>query len=122
MDTVLHRARQHAVAIGAVMVIVALLGGGWWWFSQRGREVVFTIPAQTSVRLAAGEDVQVLPETIVLKRNDTLIIHNEDSESVQIGPFLVMPGQRFIQQYYNRGTYELLCSVHKGDQIRIIVE
>lgn len=122
MQNILNRARQHAIAIGAVVVIVALLGGGWWWTTQRGREVVFTVPPQTSARLAAGEDVQVLPDTITLKRNDTLIISNEDNEQIQIGPFLVMPGQRFVQQYYNRGTYELLCSVHKGDQIRIIVE
>lgn len=122
MNTVLARMRQRGVVIGIAVVIVALLGAAWWWSTQRGREVVFTIPPQTSVRLAAGEDVQVLPETITLQRNDTLIIRNDDSENVQIGPFLVMPGQRFIQQYYNRGTYELLCSVHKGDQIRIIVE
>jgi plastocyanin len=51
-----------------------------------------------------------------------LIIRNDDAAAVQIGPFPVAPGQGFIQTYHNRGTYELVCSIHEGQRLRIVVE
>ena len=73
-------------------------------------------------RLAAGEQVEVLPQTITLRRNDTLVIRNDDTQPVQIGPFPIAPGQRFVQQYVDAGTIDLVCSVHQGERLRIVVE
>jgi hypothetical protein len=109
-----------ALALGGLAALA--LGAGWWWNAQRGREVVFAVPAGTAARLEAGEAVQVLPQTIRLRQNDTLIIRNDDTAMVQIGPFPVAPGQRFVQQYYNRGTYTLVCSFHGGEDLKIVVE
>ncbi|MFN3374612.1 MAG: hypothetical protein ACK44M_13710, partial [Chloroflexus sp.] len=67
--------------------------------------------------------VNIFPSTIVidLRYHDTLIIQNNDSVEVTIGPFRIVPGQRFVQRYWNPGTYELICSVHQGEQLRIEV-
>ena len=115
--------RRRALIGAALVVLVALAASlAWWWSAQRGREVVFAVPPGTVARLAAGESLQVLPQTIMLKRNDTLVIRNDDTELVQIGPFPVAPGQRFVQQYVDAGTIDLVCSVHPGERLRIVVE
>ena len=115
---------RRIVTIGAIVILVVALavGLGWWWSARRGREVVFAVPPGTVARLAAGEKVEVLPRTIVLKRNDTLVIRNDDTQPVQIGPFPIAPGQRFVQQYADAGTIDLVCSVHQGERLRIVVE
>ncbi len=119
------RSRWIALALGA-LVLAALGAAGWWLLqpSLEARQLVYSVPAGTAARIAAGEPVAVLPETITLTlgRRDILVIRNDDSEPVQIGPFKVEPGQRYTQQYYNRGSYDLICSVHRSQRLRIIVE
>lgn len=115
---------RRIVVVGAALIAVVALAAGlvWWWNAQRGREVVFAVPPGTVARLAAGERVEVLPQTITLRRNDTLVIRNDDTQPVQIGPFPIAPGQRFVQQYVDAGTIDLVCSVHQGERLRIVVE
>jgi hypothetical protein len=106
-------------------LLAGVLGGAWWWSERRAseRQLVFVIPAGTAARQAAGEEVVIFPATITIDRatHDTLVIRNEDTQTVQIGPYRIAPGQRFTQRFFNRGTYELLCTVHTGEQLRIVV-
>jgi plastocyanin len=85
---------------------------------------VYSVPAGTIERLANGEDVAVLPQQIKLTLGvaDILVIRNDDTQPMQVGPFKVEPGQSFTQQYYNRGTYALVCSIHRGEQLQIVVD
>lgn len=116
--------RLRRLARGGLLIIVLASAGWWAWgsFEQR-RQLVYVIPAGTSAQIARGAAVDVLPTTIELERNvrDTLVIRNDDTQPLQIGPYLVAPGQRFVQRYPNRGTFDLLCSVHPGHRMRVIV-
>jgi plastocyanin len=114
--------QSYIILVTSVAVLLLLAAGGFWMFSQTPSETTFVIPQNTAARVAAGETVEVLPTEIKLKQYDTLIIRNEDSEEVQIGPFLIQPGQSFIQQYKNAGTYDLMCSIHIGENLRVIVD
>ncbi len=110
-----------------LLATIAMIGVGgfflWQATTDRQRQLIFEIPPGTAARIAAGEAVNIFPSTIVidLRQHDTLIIQNNDSEEVTIGPFKIVPGQRFVQRYWNPGTYELICSVHQGEQLRIVV-
>jgi hypothetical protein len=111
---------------GALALLILALGGAAWWLSgpsETARQVIYTVPPGTAARLAAGENVEVLPPTIslTLNQHDILIIRNDDTQPVQIGPFKIEPGQRFVQRYYNRGAYDLVCSIHASQRLRIIV-
>jgi hypothetical protein len=106
----------------SVVVLLVLVGGGFWMMTQTPSERIYVIPQNTAARIAAGETVEVLPTEIKLKQYDTLIIRNDDNEEVQIGPFLIQPGQSFIQQYKNQGTYDLVCSIHIGENLRVVVD
>ena len=120
-------ARFRWLALALTALALAALGVAGWWLlrpSAEARQLVYSVPAGTAAQVAAGEPVAALPETITLTlgRRDILVIRNDDTQPVQIGPFIVAPGQRFEQQYYNRGSYNLVCSVHKGEQLRVVVE
>lgn len=118
--------KRSALVVGlAALVLLAVSGAVWWWNTQHSsRELVFAIPPGTAARQAAGERVEVFPATITLAldRYDTLVIRNDDTQAVTIGPFRVEPGQRFTQRYYNPGTFDLLCTIHQGQRLRIIVQ
>ena len=110
-----------------LLATIAMIGAGgfflWQATTDRQRQLIFEIPPGTAARIAAGEEVNIFPSKIVidLRQHDTLIIQNNDSEEVTIGPFRIVPGQRFIQRYWSPGVYELICSVHQGEQLRIEV-
>lgn len=106
------------------VLLLALLLGGCANNDAEARKLVFVIPEGTVARQAAGESVNVLPETITLKlgQQDTLVIRNDDSQAVQIGPFKIGPGQRYEQQYYNRGTFDLVCTLHTTQKLKIVIE
>jgi hypothetical protein len=116
--------RLRQLILGGLL-LAALAGAGLWardCLEQR-RQVVFVIPAGTSAQVAAGGEVSVLPATIELERNlrDTLVIRNEDTEALQIGPYLIAPGQQFVQRYPNRGTFDLICTIHESQRMRVVV-
>jgi len=111
-----------------LLATIAMIGAGgfflWQATTDRQRQLIFEIPPGTAARIAAGEVVNIFPSTIVidLRQKDTLVIQNNDSEEVTIGPFKIVPGQRLVQRYWSPGVYELICSVHPGEQLRIVVQ
>lgn len=113
---------------GALVALVALaLAAAAWWQSgpsAEERQVVYSVPPGTVARMATGEHLDVLPATIALTlgKQDILVIRNDDSQPIQVGPFKIEPGQRFVQQYYNRGTFDLICTIHENERLRIIIE
>jgi hypothetical protein len=118
--------RHTFLLAAAAALLVLALGSAVWWLSAwraEARRVEFVVPPGTAARLAAGEEPAILPQTITLTLGlrDTLVIRNEDTQSVQIGPFKIEPGQQFVQRYYNPGTYDLVCSIHESEQLRVIV-
>ncbi len=117
--------RARVIILLATIAMIGVVGFFLWQATtDRQRQLIFEIPPGTAARIAAGEAVNIFPSTIVidLRQHDTLIIQNNDSEEVTIGPFKIVPGQRFVQRYWNPGTYELICSVHQGEQLRIVVQ
>ncbi|MEN9936905.1 MAG: hypothetical protein RLZZ387_3484 [Chloroflexota bacterium] len=116
--------RMAAVGFG-LLAALALGLGAWQWSAWRAesRQLVFTVPPGTAQRMAAGEEVSVLPGTIELdlSTHDTLVIRNDDSAAVTIGPFKIEPGQRFVQRYTNPGTFDMMCTLHSSQRVRVVV-
>ncbi|MEF3275128.1 MAG: hypothetical protein K6356_12155 [Chloroflexus sp.] len=121
----LYRGSWARVAFLLTTIAVIVVIGLWLWQATNNwqRQLVFEIPPGTAARLATGEEVTIFPSTIVidLRNHDTLVIQNNDNVEVTIGPFRILPGQRFVQRYWGPGVYELVCSVHQGEQLRIEV-
>src|SRR5688500_4189398 len=97
-----------------VAIVVALLAlGGLGWIALApveavSREEVFEIPPGTSARRMAGEELEILPQTIRLGVNDVLVLKNADEAPHIFGPTLIMPGQSFRLPFRQAATYSFL--------------
>jgi len=85
------------------------------------REELFEIPPGTSARRIAGEELEILPQTIRLGVNDVLVLKNADAAPHVFGPTLIMPGQTFRLPFTTAATYSFLCTAHADGQLNVIV-
>jgi hypothetical protein len=112
------------VALIALPLLV--LGGlGWAALAPVGaasREELFEIPPGTSARRIAGEELEILPQTIRLGVNDVLALRNSDTAPHVFGPTLIMPGQTFRLPFTQAATYSFLCTAHADGQLNVIVK
>ena len=79
------------------------------------------IPPGTAERLAAGEDVEVIPDELDFKLRDVLIIVNRDSVAHTIGPFEVGPGESSEHSFGEAAAFSSYCSLHPSGSIRISI-
>lgn len=105
------------VAALAVPIVVAVLHR-----PAPGVEVRYVIPPGTAERLAAGEQVDVLPQRIDLRTQDTLVIVNEDDETFAVGGLSVAGEQTMTYHFSKPGTYSGACQLHPGGNVDIVVD
>lgn len=88
------------------------------------REELFEIPHGTSARRMAGEELEILPQTIRLRLglNDVLVLRNADNVPHIFGPTLIGPRQSFRLPFSAAATYSFLCTAHADGQLNVIVE
>lgn len=84
-------------------------------------EALFEIPPGTSARRLAGEDLEILPQTIRLRVNDVLVLKNLDKAPHIFGPTLIMPGQTFRLPFTQASTYSFLCTAHADGNLNVVV-
>jgi hypothetical protein len=113
-----------------ILIVLALLvlgGLGWAALAPAqgaSHDELFEIPPGTSARRMAGEEIEILPQTIRLQLglNDVLVLKNSDNVPHIFGPTLVGPGQTFRLPFSTAATYSFVCSAHADGQLNIIVE
>ena len=112
----------------AVALSLLVLGGLGWAalapIETASHEELFEIPRGTSARRMAGDNVEILPQTIrlTLGLNDVLVLRNADDVPHIFGPTLIMPGQSFSLPFTTASTYTFLCTAHADGQLSVIVE
>jgi hypothetical protein len=113
----------------APIALALLLLGGLGWAAlapveAASRDELFEIPPGTSARRVAGEELEILPQTIRLQLgiNDVLVLRNSDNVPHIFGPTLIGPGQDFRLPFSRASTYSFLCSAHADGQLNVIVE
>ena len=117
--------RQRVFALVVSLLVLAPLG----WAALAPIEVashdeLFEIPRGTYARRMAGENVDILPQTIrlTLGLNDVLLLRNADDVPHVFGPALIMPGQSFRLPFANASTYSFQCTAHANGQLSVIVD
>jgi plastocyanin len=103
---------------GAVLVLAALLAGLWLLMRPTTIEVV--VPEGTAARIAAGEEVDLLPAGLELRVGDTLEVRNLDEVTHEIGPYTVSSGQTLRQTFTSPGVIQGVCTF-TGDEVTIVV-
>lgn len=104
--------------VAIVVVVVALAAGG----GSSGVTHRYTIPAGTSARIAAGEQVNVMPAKLVVHVGDSLVLRNDDSVTQQMGPLSVEAGSVLKMKFARVGTIEGTCTMNAEGTAKIIIE
>lgn len=118
------RAALGAVAVLCAAVVAATALAPLGWFEDGSRDELFEIPKGTYARRAAGNAVEILPDTIrlTLGVKDVLLLRNADEVPQVFGPALIMPGQSFRLPFERASTYSFACTAHASGQMSVIVE
>jgi plastocyanin len=81
----------------------------------------FTIPPGTADRIAAGEDVEIVPAELVVRVGDAIRITNNDTEDHIVGVFFVASGETLTQRFTSEGVLAGECSVHPSGSFTLRV-
>jgi plastocyanin len=114
------RRRPWRVPVGLLFLLVlALLALNLR--APAGEEVVIEVPLGTAARIAAGEDVVLLPGTLSVSVGDTLEIRNLDVTAHEVGPYQVAAGQTLRQTFTEPATIHGTCSLNPMGEVTIEV-
>jgi hypothetical protein len=113
------RARAWWFVAGAVGLVVVPLAASRLFDQPEGVAHTFEIPLGTADRLAAGEDVAVLPENLSFKVRDRLVVTNHDDEVHYVGAFPVAPGQTLDKRFSDAVSLSGFCSLHASGRLTI---
>ena len=118
MTTRRERGASTRLLVALVMGLVALTGVGC---GSDADVHEFVVPLGTAERLAAGEDVVVMPSPVEFRVGDTIRIRNEDVVDQSVGPYQVAAGSEFELTFGAPGRYQGYCPLSEGDSYEIIV-
>ncbi len=110
------RALSAVVAVAAVALLVVALQA---WTSSE--EIEVTVAAGTAERIAAGEEIELLPRTLEVEVGDRLEIINLDDATHEVGPYTVAAGQTLTQTFTSPGILEGACTLHPSGEITIVI-
>ncbi len=82
----------------------------------------FTIPPGTAGRIAAGEEIEIVPAELIVKVGEAIRITNNDSADHIVGVFFVASGETLTQRFNSEGVLSGECSVHPSGAFTLRVE
>jgi hypothetical protein len=116
--------RVWLISGAAVCLLAPAIWAAFAPIESHSHEEIFEIPKGTWARRMAGDQVEILPDTIrlTLGLNEVLVLKNLDDVPQMFGPTLMMPGQSFRLPFVKAATYDFACTAHASGQMRIIVD
>lgn len=81
----------------------------------------FLIPAGTADRIEAGEEVEIVPQELVMETGESIRIVNEDDVGHIVGVFYVGAGETLTQRFDTPGELSGECSVHPSGSFTLRV-
>lgn len=133
----MHRRTRLLVVLALVPLVVV---GGWLLGRSRGDDdaatgqiqvsdvdddaefdVDYLIPPGTADRIAAGEEVEIVPQELVMNVGESIRIVNEDEVGHVVGVFYVGAGETLTQRFDSPGELSGECSVHPSGSFTLRV-
>ncbi|MCC6703245.1 MAG: hypothetical protein IT334_00125 [Thermomicrobiales bacterium] len=122
------KSRRWPLLAGVALIAVALLLFAYAQFREDQEDaggLFFEIPYGAQQRVPAGLLSAVdMPTEIVFAKGETarITVVNNDTVMHLAGPFLVGPGQTYIQNFPNPGVFPIDCTVNDDESIVVTVE
>lgn len=114
---------------GAIAGALLLIAAGIILLQQTATNddpgLLFEIPAGAAATVPAGLISAVdIPREIIFRDGDTakITVINHDSVTHLAGPFVVGPGETYVQTFPNRGIFPINCAVNPEESIVVKVE
>jgi hypothetical protein len=107
------------VLITAAVAAVVLAGCGEE--GRTGETVRIEIPPNASELVARGENVPGVPDRIVGRVGDTLVVDNRDSSTQFVAGYSISPGQSLKIPLNRAGDYQTNCSAHKDSSLQMSI-
>lgn len=86
----------------------------------------FVIPkgARAKVNDSTLYSAITLPTDITFQPGEeaSITVKNEDEVPLRAGPFVVLPGQVYVQRFPNPGEFNIACSVDPRESIKVTVK
>jgi len=106
----------------AAAAIIAIPLASTLALPQSGHTLTFVIPDGTADRVAAGEEVTILPGDLRMRQRDLLVLINEDSSTHQVASILIGSGETVTTRFSEAVVVSGFCSLHPSGQIAIHVD
>jgi hypothetical protein len=118
-------ARRFFALLLVSVAVVLLLSEGFYRLihtdSERAPQTFeITIPAGTAERIAAGEPGPEIPNTVFVV-GDTLLVHNQDSVSHELGPIWLPPGTSGKLALGEANDFVYSCSFQSSQYLGLTV-
>jgi plastocyanin len=84
-------------------------------------EFDYVIPPGTADRIAAGEEVEIVPQELVMNVGESIRIVNDDEVGHIVGVFYVGAGETLTQRFDSAGELSGECSVHPSGSFTLRV-
>jgi len=108
-----------ALLLAALVLAIVVFSGEE---SREPKTFRYVIPAGTGDRVAAGEEVEIVPARLVVHIGDRLLLRNKDDVQHHMGPLLVDPNGLLSMNFSDEGTIEGVCTLNEAGQAKIIVK
>jgi hypothetical protein len=82
----------------------------------------YLINAGKSARIRAGIEHDMFPSRLEVNVGEVIRIENQDTETANVGPFIVPAGTVLTQRFKTPGTFIGACSLNGGGTIELIVK
>jgi len=129
--------KRTPIVLGVLAAIVLLAGGIWLGAKAGGNDgplrvedasgdaafdYDFVIPEGTGERIAAGDDVQIVPQEMTVHVGESIRIINDDVQGHVVGVFYVGAGETLTKTFASVGVLSGECTVHPSGQFTLRVE
>jgi len=81
----------------------------------------YVIPYGTSVSLAAGQTIDLMPTTLAAKVGESIRIVNRDDRDYMVGPFYIAARQTVGMRFTHTGTLVGTCDMNAAGEITITI-
>ncbi|MGH9123223.1 MAG: hypothetical protein ACRDZ8_00630 [Acidimicrobiales bacterium] len=113
--------RSLLISLGALIAAVAFVVFGVLPEAHTPVTYRFTVPLGTARALAAGANVSVFPERLVINKGDIIDLVNRDDHADEVGPFFVAAFGELRQSVNQAGTFSGTCTLHRSGRVVIVV-
>jgi len=81
----------------------------------------YTVPPGTVAGIERGEKIYIFPSHLDVRVGDQLVIHNDDTRVVEVGPYTVDRNALLTQTFTQPGTIVGICTIHPSGRVTINV-